>query len=87
MAATICWRFYASGDRQQVGTGCPGAYEARIYAGNADLDIWHQLPASPARSAVWALTRSERSWPPGFLNRAVHAELGLAYRCVAEPHT
>ena len=64
---------------------CPGAYEARIYAGNADLDIWHRLPSltGPVCS-LGADPVLRGSWPPAFLNRAVHAELGLAYRCVAE---
>ena len=64
---------------------CPGAYESRIYAGNANLDIWHRLPSlSGPICNLGADPALQGAWPPAFLNQAVHAELGLPYRCVAK---
>ena len=64
---------------------CPGAYESRIYAGNAKLNIWHRLPSlSGPICCLGADPALQGAWPPAFLNQAVHAELGLPYRCVAK---
>ena len=64
---------------------CPRTYESQIYDGNAKLNIWSQLTGltGPIRF-LGADPEIEGAWPPAFVNRAIHTELGLPYSCITE---
>ena len=64
---------------------CPRTYESQIYDDNSELNIWAQLTelTGPVRF-LGADPKLEGAWPPAFVNRAMHIELGLPYSCITE---
>ena len=64
---------------------CPRTYESQIYDDNSELNIWAQLTelTGPVRF-LGADPKLEGAWPPAFVNRAMHIEVGLPYSCITE---